>query len=996
MMKRLFGAVALLCALAGMLQAQNNSTFGNISTSGAGCGPMANCVYYQLPSNTAWVVVQVAGTWSGSLNIVSISAPNANYSNLNTVPWTTVATETANGTWTVATSGATYLLVTAPSWTSGTAQVTMTQSPLISPLINPVFPGSVTAGSFLCNGVPCSASAGGANAQIQYNNGGALAGSQATLDSAGNLKTPGAVATAQNVGPAAGAMPHWRSQLSKVKYGTGNARLCAVGDSTTFGGGTTAGNLIANSYPTQLAALLNTTYGYKTSWSACFGTGATTSGCHNSDLRQVTGSDWAQDTSRLSLGGGTLRATTNGGTNGGQVSITTLDTVDTFRLFYVVDSGQGTFTANIDGGTATLQSTSGTQGVGVLTLTAGAVAAHTLNYAWSSGGAVNIIGWDAYDSTSHKVIVENMGSFGTIASQLADRTHAYGGGFSAPYQAVGCDLAITADGINDWAVGTSIPTFTTQMQNLITAEMGGGSDVALYSEIPSATSVASQATQSTYVEALRGLTLTNNNANTATGTPLPYIDNWTAWGSYVNSSGNGWMSDTKHANAKGYGINAQAAGSTVVSPTDQPNQGLVSYPTGNVFNERIAASNGSDTTTANDYTVFVCNSNNSGNASTTGTWSIGANSMTVASSTGIVVGQLIQATGIPNALTVSSVVGTTVSWVGAVATGTGSATAVSFLQAETIGSGFPAGTVQVIQNRCGFSVAIAGNGSGNVPSTLGSGASMIIAQGTPPFWYVIAQGQVGGGVALSQGGLSTTSYCGSDANAFTTWPNTCWANSSTANTPSATNYMIGNITLGGAGPSVLQTAIDSVGNFWTRVDWTGSWSAWTQYAPIVNLAAYCSDLNTNTTAPFQCYANTSTTNTPVASTAYLVANVAVGGVANNYVYQIAIDSTSGLTWHRLRTAGAWGTWRSEPYGVDKNNVYLTNWHQVFYNVTLSSGTGTLTITSAAAFTSASTYSCTAEDRTTPANTVTKAYTNGTTVALTGTGTDVIWGVCSGY
>jgi len=154
MIKRCLGLAALACALAGGLVAQNTNTFGNISNGGATCGG-ANCVYYQLPPNTPWVVLSVAGTWSGSLQFSAVTAPNANYSNLNTVPWVSLATETANGTWTVATSGDTFLLVTAPSWTSGTAQVTMTLSPLISPLINPIFPGTATASGFNCAGPSC-------------------------------------------------------------------------------------------------------------------------------------------------------------------------------------------------------------------------------------------------------------------------------------------------------------------------------------------------------------------------------------------------------------------------------------------------------------------------------------------------------------------------------------------------------------------------------------------------------------------------------------------------------------------------------------------------------------------------------------------------------------------------------------------------------------------------------------------------------------------------
>ncbi|MFC5861101.1 hypothetical protein ACFPT7_02220 [Acidicapsa dinghuensis] len=166
MIKRLLCAVALLCALAGSLKAQNTTTFGNIVAMGVPCGA-ANCVYYQLPPATQWVSVTVTGTWTGTLETAVTSAPNANYSNLNTVTWTAVATETTNGTWTVATSGSTYLRVRATSWTGGAgslARVAMDSTLTQAPLMNPIFLGALTA-----TGV--AAANGGSGSNCWYTNG---------------------------------------------------------------------------------------------------------------------------------------------------------------------------------------------------------------------------------------------------------------------------------------------------------------------------------------------------------------------------------------------------------------------------------------------------------------------------------------------------------------------------------------------------------------------------------------------------------------------------------------------------------------------------------------------------------------------------------------------------------------------------------------------------------------------------------------------------------
>lgn len=142
-MKRYLLILWLACAFAGSLYAQNTTTFGNIVSQGVPCGS-SNCVYYQLPPGTPWVSVAVTGTWVGTLEAASTSAPNANYSNLNTLVWTALSTQTANGTWTVATSGATYLRVRATAWTSGLARVGMDSTLQAAPLVNPVFPGQIT------------------------------------------------------------------------------------------------------------------------------------------------------------------------------------------------------------------------------------------------------------------------------------------------------------------------------------------------------------------------------------------------------------------------------------------------------------------------------------------------------------------------------------------------------------------------------------------------------------------------------------------------------------------------------------------------------------------------------------------------------------------------------------------------------------------------------------------------------------------------------------
>ncbi len=167
--------------------AQNTTTFGNIVSQGVPCGA-ANCVYYQLPPATPWVVVTVAGTWTGTLETAVTAVPNANYANLSTIAWTALGTSTANGTWSVSTSGATYLRVRATSWTSGEANVTMAAAQSQLPLPNPVMQGTVTASGL-------KAPAGGSSADCWTTDG----GDQPCSGGAASISINGAVVPSANL-----------------------------------------------------------------------------------------------------------------------------------------------------------------------------------------------------------------------------------------------------------------------------------------------------------------------------------------------------------------------------------------------------------------------------------------------------------------------------------------------------------------------------------------------------------------------------------------------------------------------------------------------------------------------------------------------------------------------------------------------------------------------------------------------------------------------------
>ena len=261
---------ALLCASA---FGQNTSTFGKIVAGAASC-QSSNCVYYQLPLGTPWVVVTVTGTWSGTINLASINAPNANYTNLNTLTWNQMASTTVNGAWSVATGGATFLLVEASAWTSGTASVTMTSSQTGSPLSNPVFLGQITANGFVSAGpnhgitIPAGTAVPGAAGEVVYASDPTNGNAEVNEAGTGLAR----VCTATNGVCGAGGGPV--ASISFTTTGGSFAPILACTGSCTvlwtFGDGTTSTTLTPNHTFTN-GAVQNANTLVVTPWSALTG-----------------------------------------------------------------------------------------------------------------------------------------------------------------------------------------------------------------------------------------------------------------------------------------------------------------------------------------------------------------------------------------------------------------------------------------------------------------------------------------------------------------------------------------------------------------------------------------------------------------------------------------------------------------------------------------------------------------------------------------------------
>jgi lysophospholipase L1-like esterase len=344
------------------------------------------------------------------------------------------------------------------------------------------------------------------------------------------------------------SLPIWTAALARVKAGTGNARVVCVGDSTTFGYGSTAGgNIPPFAWPKLVSDLFNNA-GINSQWNSWMGVGTSGGGFvgyQYFDTRLTFGSAWANAAyPTFSVGGYPMSATTN--TNA--ISFLPTVNVDTFNVFYVQDTAgglnPGSFTMNINGGSNTTVNTQGASKVSNATIT-GTLGSNTLNINWSTGGGVYIVGAEAYDSSKSWVSMINCGWTGS-----SSKTWTADGDLSNNYSPcnglayMGQALTIIDLGINDWNNSIGTTNYSTYMQDLITAALASGGDVLLVKPSPTNPSGGiSIPVQQSYLAVIDTLAASNN---------LAVCDVYDAFGSWATANSNGYMFDSLHPNESGY------------------------------------------------------------------------------------------------------------------------------------------------------------------------------------------------------------------------------------------------------------------------------------------------------------------------------------------------------------------------------------------------------------------------------------------------------------
>lgn len=331
-------------------------------------------------------------------------------------------------------------------------------------------------------------------------------------------------------------LPFFRKAVANAKIGAGRGIVAVVGDSTNMGAGAgTSGTSNLNgalqkAWP-QLLHQYNGALPLSLSSNSWWGTqgydsaaGITLPGY---DTRLNPGANWTPNLT--SLGGKVIRYATGAVNNW---VLTPTYAFDTFVVYFLKNSGNGSMIANVDGGaslgTITTANASLVWASQTFTVAKGI---HTINLVPNNDGQMFIIGIVAYDSTVAGLDVVQTAVYGATAATFTPAVNVYDAINALKFLAPA--LTIINLTINDSNAQTALATYSANLQTVTTAAKVSG-DCMYVVGAPSNTAQATDGTLGQYVSVIYTLAVLNNCAvvNLATrwvsyavtNPILPYFD----------------------------------------------------------------------------------------------------------------------------------------------------------------------------------------------------------------------------------------------------------------------------------------------------------------------------------------------------------------------------------------------------------------------------------------------------------------------------------------
>lgn len=346
----------------------------------------------------------------------------------------------------------------------------------------------------------------------------------------------------------------WHKALGGAMAGSQNARLCIVGDSTCAGILTASGGKAAQSSAALMGKVL-AGCGVRVNMNNCFGNAQRAGGATftNYDPRWVTNGAWNTLGANSSLGG-TLFYNAS---DAALLQFAPVDpvtgaafTFDTIDVWYLQNTGYGTFTISIDGGATPLTTVNAAGARAMIKATVSCTSGtNTVSIKRTSGGAevVQIMGV-ATSLAAHKYMeIFNVAAGGFASADIYGSAGTNGDFvFSPAFRALTPDLTIIDIGINDWRTLAYTSAYDANLQGAVTNALTTG-DCILCKPVPSQIGYSANTTQANmdlYREAIDRVAAANG---------LMVFDKVDKFASYTAGNALGMYSDGLHPSAAGYG-----------------------------------------------------------------------------------------------------------------------------------------------------------------------------------------------------------------------------------------------------------------------------------------------------------------------------------------------------------------------------------------------------------------------------------------------------------
>lgn len=357
--------------------------------------------------------------------------------------------------------------------------------------------------------------------------------------------------------PFASLLPKTRAALARVRSQTGRGKIAFIGPSTMRGlgsgtDGTGKTGMAQRAIPNRFAEILSGR-GIPAEVNSMIGAGEPTPSASQDARMSALLAGWTGSTYvRSSIGGPTWR---NNQANTNALTTTPTINYDNVDMYYVDNGAFPDFTYSINAGivetistvltSALVRKKSYNSGNAAALATPGKYA-----MAWAKAAAnaseINILGFDAWDSTAYKMSCLNLGW--SSSSMVDTASTFFGWNFKQALALLAPDLTFIMHGTNDWWSGLTLSAFKATYQTLIaTAKLSG--DVILATFHPDArTDGTPIANQDAYNQVVRDL---------AGGNGLICLDLNARFGSYAAMNALGFYFDNVHLQAPGYSDGAE-------------------------------------------------------------------------------------------------------------------------------------------------------------------------------------------------------------------------------------------------------------------------------------------------------------------------------------------------------------------------------------------------------------------------------------------------------